>query len=411
MAVRTAVLALVAAVAGCYSPTIQDGTLACAGGTVCPRGFVCREPAKLCFRTHADAAAEKVGDAAVDSAPTADARDAVVDSTPTADAHDALVDSTPTVDAHDAVVESAPTDARDAVVESAPTDSRDAAVETAPTDARDATVETAPGPRTNGSACAQSSECASEYCVDGVCCNTACMERCKACDLAASRGTCTQVTSGQPHGTRATCAGSGPCASGACSAASPTACTYPGDETTCRSASCAGATATARGGCTGAGSCAAVATTSCGDFVCNAGGTACLTTCTSDNHCATPARPYCDGGACVSGRVNGARCQAAAECTSQRCVDGYCCNDACQGSCQACDVAGHLGACWPVPSGTPYGGRPACGGAGACAGFCNNLASGQCFFPGAERSCPCPSGVSGTCDAAGGCQLLVGVCL
>ncbi len=128
---------------------------------------------------------------------------------------------------------------------------------------------------------------------------------------------------------------------------------------------------------------------SCGDFDCNAGGTACLTTCTSDNHCATTARPYCDGGACVSGRVNGARCQTAAECASQRCVDGYCCNDACQAPCQACDVAGHLGACSPVPSGTPYGGRPSCGGVGSCAGFCNNLASGQCFLPGAERSCVC----------------------
>jgi hypothetical protein len=403
-----AVLALVGAVAGCYSPTIEDGSLACASGSICPRGFVCRESDKLCHR-HADAAAEKVSaDAPVESAPT-DAHDAAAEVVLT-DAHDAMVDNVP-ADAHDAAVDSGPPDARDAPVESAPTDAHDAPVDSGLPDTRDAGFEAPPGPKSNGSACAQPSECASEYCVDGVCCNAACTERCKACDIATSRGTCTHVTSGQPRGIRATCAGSGPCAAGSCSVASPTACTYPGDETTCRSASCAGATFTARGGCNGAGACSNVVTVSCGDLACNASGTACLTACTSDNQCVTTARRYCDDSRCVSGRANGARCQAGAECASQRCVDGYCCNDACQGSCQACDVAGHLGACWPVPSGTPYGGRPPCGGTGDCAGSCNNLTSGQCFFPGPQQSCSCPSGVSGTCDGTGGCQLLVGVCI
>jgi hypothetical protein len=413
------VSALVAGVAGCYSPTIQDGALACAEGKYCPQGFTCREPANLCYRIRADAAGDTVSDAAIESAAT-DAHDGAIEGSPT-DARDGAIESV-SMDVRDSAIESAPTDVRDgamevspadahdAAIESAPIDAHDAALESAPMDAHDAAIEIPPAPRSNGSPCAQASECASEYCVDGVCCNTACTERCKACDLATSRGTCTQVASDQPHGTRAACGGSGACA-GACSAASPTACTFPADETTCRSASCTGATFTARGGCNAAGSCAGVATMPCGDFVCNATGTACLAACTSDNHCATTARPYCDGGACVSGRANGARCQTAGECTSQRCVDGYCCNDACQGSCQACDVAGHLGACSPVPGGTPYGGRPSCGGAGVCAGYCNNLASGQCFYPGPDRTCACPSGVSGTCDAAGGCQVLVGLCI
>jgi hypothetical protein len=151
---------------------------------------------------------------------------------------------------------------------------------------------------------------------------------------------------------------------------------------------------------------------SCGDLICNAGGTACLLTCTSDNQCATPARPYCDRGACASGRSNGAHCGSAAECATGRCVDGTCCNDACQSPCQACDVPGHAGTCSPVPSGTPYGGRAACGGTGACAGYCNNLPTGQCFFPGSGVSCVCPNGIAGgTCNGMGVCQTIPGVCL
>jgi hypothetical protein len=266
------------------------------------------------------------------------------------------------------------------------------------------------GPKANGSSCSQSSECASQNCVDGVCCNEACTALCKACDVAASLGTCVQVTMGQPHGVRPACAGAGTTCGGACSSASPTACTFPGDAVTCRAASCSVATLTARAGCNGAGSCAAPTTSSCGNFTCNPGGTGCLTACTSDSHCATTARPYCDAGACVSGRPNGARCQAALECASNRCVDGYCCNDACGSSCQACDVAGHLGTCWPVASGTPYGGRPPCGGMGPCAGSCNNQPSGQCFFPGSTTPCTCPIG-AGSCDGMGDCRNLGNICL
>jgi hypothetical protein len=152
-------------------------------------------------------------------------------------------------------------------------------------------------------------------------------------------------------------------------------------------------------------------TTSCGAFVCDAAGAACLSGCLSDNQCAIAARPYCDGGACVSGRSNGARCQTAQECASQRCVDGVCCNDACQLPCQACDVAGHAGACSPVPGGTPYGGRAACDGTDTCAGYCNGLQSGQCFYPGSNKTCECPRGLtSGTCNAKGACETALGLC-
>ena len=260
-----------------------------------------------------------------------------------------------------------------------------------------------------GTSCDVGTQCASGFCVDGVCCNIFCTERCKACDVGTSRGVCTQVTSGPPHGKRDACAGTGMCA-GACSAASATACSYPAADVTCRAASCTGATLTLRAGCDAAGSCPAVATMSCGDLVCNANGTACLTSCTLDAQCAAPARPYCDAGGCVAARSNGAACQSTRECASGRCVDGVCCSDACTAPCQACDVQGHVGTCWPVSTGTPRGGRPGCGGTGVCAGYCNGLASGQCFFPGAETTCPCGL-LGGTCNQAGSCQTVGGICL
>ena len=386
--------------AGCYAPNIDDGTLECASGDRCPRGFVCRVSVNLCFRAQADAGV-------TDGSPGGE-RDATGQETALdiASEHDGPPD---VAIAHDAPPDVA-SDGRDAPLDVAQPDV--APPDVAPEVKPDTGAPDAGNPKNNGSPCTQSSACASQHCVDGVCCNDACTDRCKACDVGASPGTCMQVTSGPPHGTRGPCPGSGTCGAGACSAASATACAYPGDETTCRSASCSGATFTARAGCNGAGSCPAATTSSCGDLACNASGTACLTTCTADNQCATAARPYCDAGACVSGRANGARCTTAGECASQRCVDGFCCNDACQLPCQACDVAGHAGSCWPIANGTPYGGRPACGGAGDCAGFCNNVGSGQCFYPGSTKSCACPGGISsGTCNGLGQCQTLAGICL
>jgi hypothetical protein len=54
---------------------------------------------------------------------------------------------------------------------------------------RDAT-----GGRPNGEGCSGGPECASGYCVDGVCCNEPCEGRCRACDR--NRGTCTPHPAG-----------------------------------------------------------------------------------------------------------------------------------------------------------------------------------------------------------------------
>jgi hypothetical protein len=64
--------------------------------------------------------------------------------------------------------------------------------------------------------------------------------------------------------------------------------------------------------------------------------------------------------ACVLGL--GARCTSSAQCTTGQCVDGVCCNAACAGQCEACDVEGSFGTCVPT-LGAPHGARAACAAA------------------------------------------------
>jgi len=101
-----------------------------------------------------------------------------------------------------------------------------------------------------------------------------------------------------------------------------------------------------------------------------------------DSECTT----QCNGaGACEA--PNGTACTAASQCQSGFCVDGFCCNVACTGTCQACSAAkstGANGACSPVDMNTDpdteCAGSTTCNGAGACWGpvgnSCNN--AGQC---------------------------------
>ena len=55
----------------------------------------------------------------------------------------------------------------------------------------------------------------------------------------------------------------------------------------------------------------------------------------------------CDGlGECR--RNNGSDCKAPADCVSLNCVDGVCCNDACDGTCFSCNLAQSPGTCLPL---------------------------------------------------------------
>lgn len=95
-------------------------------------------------------------------------------------------------------------------------------------------------PKTQGQACDPLNDtCATGFCVDGVCCDTACEGQCQACDVSGSEGTCAPAT-GTPRGTRATCTGDGTMCGGTCDGTTVDACVYP--TTQCRPPSCAAGT-------------------------------------------------------------------------------------------------------------------------------------------------------------------------
>lgn len=271
------------------------------------------------------------------------------------------------------------------------------------------------GTKPDGASCSSSTECTNGHCVDGTCCNSECNGKCQACDLPTALGVCSQVTSGQPHGTRGDCAGKGTTCGGTCTASSAMACTFPGAAASCGMQSCSAGTQTNQGSCNGAGACSAGGTTPCGNYKCNGAGTMCITSCTADTDCAS-AR-YCNADAtCKTTKPNGRMCSGSTECTSGNCIDGYCCDTSCAGNCGACNLPGSLGTCKAIASGaTPVGSRSCPGTNLNCAGFCNG-SSLACQFPSVADSCvtgSCTPGNATTaataipprkCDGAGNCS-------
>jgi RHS repeat-associated protein len=96
----------------------------------------------------------------------------------------------------------------------------------------------------------------------------------------------------------------------------------------------------------------------------------------------------------------GLGCSSASQCPSGNCVNGICCDTACNaGTCEACNLAGHLGTCTPLASGTTCRAS-----AGPCdvAETCNGTAvtcPGDGFAP---TSTVCRSAVD-VCDQAESC--------
>ena len=256
------------------------------------------------------------------------------------------------------------------------------------------------GTKANGSSCTAGTQCTSGNCVDGTCCDVACGGKCQACDLPAALGTCTAVTSGQPHGTRGNCAGFGSSCSGVCASGNATACTFPGGGTICANQTCANSTTQSNAaGCNGAGACSTPTQTGCGAYVCAAN--ACLNSCGSDGNCA-PGTPYCNGTSCLSTKPVGRACGGNGECTSTFCADGFCCSTNCAGvQCGRCDVS--AGTCTNTGNGTaPINGRAPCGDTTSCTGSCNG--AGACGnFIASGVACTKTSGGAGTCNGAGSC--------
>ncbi|HTN91300.1 MAG TPA: hypothetical protein VL242_46845 [Sorangium sp.] len=157
--------------------------------------------------------------------------------------------------------------------------------------------------RVGGDRCERDDQCATGHCVRGLCCDTACDDGCDVCASslgATADGVCTKLT--------------------------------------------------------------------CAPYTCRKGSDVCLTRCSSDAECAEGSRCAADRTcARVPKRRRGEACDPGAECLESGCavcepglfcVDGVCCNEACDGQCEACDGAAR-GTCSPV-TGEPHGGRPRC---------------------------------------------------
>ena len=103
----------------------------------------------------------------------------------------------------------------------------------------------------------------------------------------------------------------------------------------------------------------------------------------------------CDGsGSCMT--KNGLACSSASPCASGFCVDGVCCESACDGPCLSCNQANGAGKCSPYLLASDP--QNECGlGDGPCRSTCNG--AGVCDYP--EQGTPC--GPCRVCDGTGVC--------
>jgi len=181
--------------------------------------------------------------------------------------------------------------------------------------------------------CTGATECASGFCVDGVCCDRACTGACEACSKekkgGGDSGVCGFVADGTdprdrcPADPPSSCRADGMCdGKGACRAFAPKGTVCDESKVTCKDAVVEGPL------CDGAGVCAS-SRVECAPFGCNTDNT-CRTSCRTSDDCATGNKCDLDRQQCVGG----AKCQdaktvvsasgAASDCTPYACADNAC---------------------------------------------------------------------------------------
>ena len=258
-----------------------------------------------------------------------------------------------------------------------------------------------------GTTCAGAGDCASGFCQQAVCCASSCTGTCQSCALTGSAGTCTNVPANQDPLAQCADAGATSCGTdGLCDGTGK--CQLYGAGTACASATCASGTATTARSCDGAGTCRTATPTSCAPYACNAGGTACNTTCAANTDCAGTATCNTTTKSCGLA-PNGTACTAGTTCNSGFCAQSVCCASACASVCSVCNLAGSLGTCVAVPAGQDPlaqcadAGGTTCGTNGVCngSGACQKYASGtSCAAAACTGSTLTPAA---SCDGSGTC--------
>jgi hypothetical protein len=102
--------------------------------------------------------------------------------------------------------------------------------------------------------------------------------------------------------------------------------------------------------------------------------------------------------AAVARSKNGTACSSASACASGFCVDGVCCENACDGTCVSCNQAGRAGKCSVYAQGSDPQRTECTFGLGACHATCNG--AGACDYP--RAGTPCGNGCQ-SCDGNGMC--------
>jgi hypothetical protein len=210
-----------------------------------------------------------------------------------------------------------------------------------------------------GKTCAQGTECSTGFCVDGVCCESACSGTCETCN-GASKGKCEAVADGQDPGNECQAlplpdagvpdaalldAGDGgeggldddsgvhipdggvasddaPC-KGSCDGNRK--CKYPGKEKSCGGKFCNDSAESAHEVCDGKGHCD-LSIDACVGYACV--GDDCKTTCATPTDCRET--HFCNStGVCQEKLGDSITCQNPDQCKSGFCANNVCCDTAC----------------------------------------------------------------------------------
>lgn len=206
-------------------------------------------------------------------------------------------------------------------------------------------TSTATATRTNtpvlkllGASCSSPTECQTGYCVDSVCCNTACNSLCSGCSAAKKgsgiSGTCGFVAAGTDPDNECADQGASSCGTNGFCSGNGTCALYPAGTPCWFSPICWDSTTLVKDFiCNDRGVCWVSSFVSCLPYRCSAN--ACSTTCSSDADCLVFVPNggfpfYCSNNQCVPRPLPpGSRCSSGNQCMTGFCSSGVCCNTAC----------------------------------------------------------------------------------